>query len=201
MPKLNRWVERITVGSNQYAIVIDLDEIFGTAFPNSSRLRQAVGQEILDIIKNRTDGGVSWDGKQFKNYSEMYAESLEFQAAGKEKDEPNLTLTGDMLGLMDVIEEDKATIKIGWEDASEAQKAHGHISGNVGVKRDFLGLNAKEIEMIRNRFDDVIREAKAETGPARPSTTTLASIIEGQRPIQSTTLGSLIDEIFGDDNG
>lgn len=201
MPKLNKWTERVTVGSNQYALRVNLDEIFGTAFPNSSRLRQAVGQEILDIINKRTAGGVSWDGKQFRNYSEIYSESLEFQAAGKSKSDPNLKLTGDMLGLMDIIEEDKATITIGWRESEEANKAHGHISGAVGVKRDFLGLSQKEVDTIRNRFEDVIREATAETGPARSSVQTLGSIIEGTSAPRGSTLGSLIDELFGDDNG
>ncbi len=201
MPKLNKYAERITVGSNQYALRIDLDEIFGTAFPNSSRLRQAVGQEILDLINKRTADGRSWDGKSFKNYSTEYSESLEFQAAGKSKNEPNLKLTGDMLGLMDIIEEDKATITIGWRESEEAQKAHGHISGNVGVKRDFLGLNEREVKTIRERWSDAIREATAETGPARSSVATLGEIIEGRSQVQGQTLGSILNNLFGDDNG
>jgi hypothetical protein len=201
LPKLNKYSERITVGSNQYALRIDLDEIFGTAFPNSSRLRQAVGQDILDIINKRTADNKSWDGKQFRNYSELYSESLEFQAAGKSKTDPNLKLTGDMLGLMDIIEEDKATITIGWRESEEAQKAHGHISGNIGVKRDFLGISEKEVRTIKERWEDAIREATAETGPARESVTTLGQIIEGQRPVQGQTLGSILNNLFGDDNG
>lgn len=201
MPKLNKWTDRVTVGSNQYALRIDLDEIFGTAFPNSSRLRQAVGQEILDLINKRTADGRSWDGKQFKNYSTEYADSLEFQAAGKSKNEPNLKLTGDMLGLMDIIEEDKATITIGWRESEEAQKAHGHITGHVGVKRDFLGLSEKEVNTIRERFGDAIREATAEAGPARASTQTLGQIINGERPVQGQTLASILNNLFGDDNG
>ncbi len=201
MPKLNKFSERITTGSNQYALKINLDEIFGTAFPNSSRLRQAVGQEILDIINKRTKSGVSWEGKQFKNYSKMYSESLEFEAAGKSKSDPNLTLTGDMLGLMDVIEEEKATITIGWNSSEEANKAHGHISGSVGAKRDFLGLSAKEAERVRNLFEDTVREATAETGPARSSVATLGQIISGERPVQGRTLGSILNNLFGDDNG
>jgi hypothetical protein len=201
MAKLNRWVSRVSAGRNKYKLVIDLDELFGTAFPNSSRLRQAVGQEILDIIKEKTESGISWDGKPFKHYSDVYAESLEFEAAGKSKGDPNLTLSGDMLGLMDVIEEDKATITIGWSDGSEAEKAHGHISGNVGVKRDFFGLSEKDVKRVRTIFEDTVREATAETGPARESVSRLGDIIEGRSPIRGQSLGSILDELFGDDDG
>jgi len=131
----------------------------------------------------------------------MYSESLEFEAAGKSKSDPNLTLTGDMLGLMDVIEEEKATITIGWNSSEEANKAHGHISGSVGAKRDFLGLSAKEAERVRNLFEDTVREATAETGPARSSVATLGQIISGERPVQGRTLGSILNNLFGDDNG
>jgi hypothetical protein len=202
LPKLNKYSERITVGSNQYALRIDLDEIFGTAFPNSSRLRQAVGQDILDIIIKRTKKGDGWEpGDKFDKYSKEYSESLEFQAAGKSRGKPNLTLTGDMLGLMDIIEEDKATITIGWRESEEAQKAHGHISGNVGVKRDFLGISEKEARTIKERWEDAIREATAETGPARSSVQTLGQIIAGEQPVQGQTLGSILNNLFGEDNG
>jgi hypothetical protein len=201
MPKLNKYVERLSAGRNQFKLRINLDEVFGTAFPNSSRLRQSVGQEIIDIINQRTSENRAWDGVRFKSYSKEYSESLEFQAAGKSKNDPNLKLTGDMLGLMDVIEEDKATITIGWKDVTEAQKAHGHITGNVGVKRDFFGLNEKEIKRLKDIFDDAVRVAQAETGPARSSVAKLGEIIEGTEQIKSTTLGALITELFGDDLG
>jgi hypothetical protein len=201
LPRLNRFVNRVAAGRNRFELVVNLDEMFGTAFPNSSRLRQLIGQEILDTIVRRTQNNRAWDGKQFKSYSDEYAESLDFQAAGKSKGDPNLTLTGDMLGLMDVIEESKATITIGWTSAEEAEKAHGHITGNVGVKRDFFGLNESEVKAIREKFEDQIREATADTGPARSSVERLGNIIEGTAPIQSQTLGSLLTELFGDDNG
>jgi hypothetical protein len=50
MAKLNRVVSRESAGKNQYKLVINLDEMFGTLVPNSSRFRQAVGQAILDKI-------------------------------------------------------------------------------------------------------------------------------------------------------
>ena len=202
MAKLNRAVRRESAGSNQYKLVIDLDEMFGRLVPNSSRFRQAVGQAILDTIVSRTqDDNKGWKGSAFKAYSDEYADSLEFAAAGKSESNVNLTNSGDMLGLMDITKETQSTIEIGWPDADEAQKAHGHITGNVGKKRDFFGITEGEMESIVTDLEP-LRQSLVEdspTGEVRSSVPTLQALIDGEGSVssQTTTLGGLIGQLFG----
>lgn len=203
MAKLNRSVRRESAGSNQYKLIIDLDEMFGRLVPNSSRFRQAVGQAILDKIIERTrKDNKSWKGSSFKGYSDEYIDSLEFAAAGKsEGDDVNLTNSGDMLNLMDITGESLNTIEIGWPDADEAQKAHGHITGNVGVTRDFFGISDGELESIVTELEPLRRSLVEDTptGEVQSSVPTLQALIEGEQSVssQTTTLGSLLNQLFG----
>lgn len=137
-------------------LTVDLDEMFGTIVPDSSSFRQDVGQAIIDKIRERASKAefLNPASKKNQSYSDAYAESEEFKAYGKSKGDVNMELTGDMLGLMDVTSEGKNKIFIGWEDELQAKKAHGHITGNIGVKRDFFGLTIEDIEEIRSRFED-----------------------------------------------
>jgi hypothetical protein len=155
MPKINKVMVQNLKGDNP-ELVIDLDEMFGTLVPDSSSFRQKVGQAIIDKIRERTSDGdfLNPPSKANQNYSKEYAESDEFKAYGKSKSDVNLKQTGDMLGLLDVVKEQKNAIVIGWEDKFQAEKAHGHITGNVGVKRDFLGLPMSDIEDIAEQFRD-----------------------------------------------
>lgn len=152
MAKLNSVMKQILSGK-EAKLEVDLDEMFGEIVPDSTAFRQAVGQAIIDKIRERTqDDQVSVTNSSFRDYSQEYADSIEFKAYGKSKSQPNLTQTGDMLGLMDVIEEGKNKIVIGWNDGDQAGKAHGHITGAVGVTRNFLGLPMDDIESIAEDF-------------------------------------------------
>lgn len=148
-------------------LVIDLSKMFGQRVPDSEAFRQGVGQAIIDRIRERTSGNIDRKGNRFKNYSKLYAQSLEFRAAGKAKNDPNLRLTGDMLGLMDVIDTSRNSITIGWPDADEAAKAHGHITGakdGPKVKRDFFGLPDSDYKNLTSDFS---------LPPAEPTSTEL----------------------------
>jgi hypothetical protein len=106
-----------------------------------------------------------------------------------------------MLNLMDVIDEGQSTIEIGWSETDEAEKAHGHISGNVGVTRDFFGISVSELESIRTDLEP-LRQSLVEdtpTGEVQESVSTLQSIIDGDQSIPSTTqtLGGLLSQLFG----
>lgn len=175
---------------------VDLDELFETKFPNDSKLRQAIGQAIIDKIRDRTADNIGADGKRFKNYSKDYAESIEFKAYGKKKDDPNLQQTGDMLGLMDIIEEARSKIVIGWTDPEEAGKAHGHVTGNIGVSRDFLGLTQKEITELRREWSGQIKETPSENG-AVDSVGAAQSFLAGRDvPRRTRGFGQLLNEIL-----
>jgi hypothetical protein len=183
---------------------VNLDELFGTLVPNSTELRQAVGQAIIDRIRERTADNLDRNGDRFKNYSDEYADSIEFKAYGKSKSDPNLEQTGDMLGLMDIIEEKKNKIVIGWSDKKQAGKAHGHVTGNVGTTRDFLGLPEKDLEEIREEFMPAVRAevADIDASTTRSSVATTQAFQTGEISVSNRqTLDSIFQALFGDDNG
>lgn len=153
---LNRYMTRNEEG-NKYELEVDLGEIFGVDLSGRPALKEAIAQEFIDRIVERTESGIDRNNQSFKSYSNEYVESDEFQAYGKKRGQVNLTLTGNMLGLLDVKDISGNKIVIGWNETDEAEKAHGHISGNVGKKRDFLGLPVEEVESIKREFIDEVR--------------------------------------------
>ena len=193
MPK--EWTRSITDQAS-VELEVKLDGIFPNVdIPESSGLREAIGQEVIDIIRERTQGDQkSWTGSRFRKYSEEYADSLEFKAEGKSVDSPNLTQSGDMLGLLTIKGVDETSIRIGWTDTLQSEKAHGHITGAVGVKRDFLGLNSGEIDRIRSKFGSEL--------PNIENRDVLSSILSSfelaPSPIRRS-VAQTIDLFFGDE--
>ena len=141
---------------------INLSDIFDTTMPDSSQLRAAIGQEIIDIIRTKTDANRDKDGKKFFGpYSKEYSESLKFKAFGKSKRDVNMQLTGDMMGLMDIVDESRNTITIGWDSEKQSGKAAGHISGIGSLpRRDFFGLSESDIQKLKDKFKSDIEDAR-----------------------------------------
>lgn len=152
MPKLNSVMNQ-KISGTEVQLEVDLDEMFGMLVPDSSSFRQKVGQAIIDKIRERCESNEYLNNAK-KTYSEMYAESIDFKAYGKSKNDVNMKLTGDMLGLMDIIDEKKNKIIIGWNDNNEAAKAYNHITGDTVPKRNFFGLPQSDIEEIVKEFKD-----------------------------------------------
>jgi hypothetical protein len=180
---------------------LNLPEVFpGKLVPDSSRLREAIGQEVIDIIRERTQKDErSWKGYSFRNYSDEYAESIDFKAYNKSKDEPNLTQSGDMLGLMTLLEApDPGVIRVGWNDTLQSEKAHGHITGSVGVKRDFFGLTSSEIKKLRDKFAGDLEDATTsiESGVSSPERT--QGFLEGRVSIAQRSVAQIVDLFFGE---
>jgi hypothetical protein len=121
----------------------NLKEMFGVDVSRSPELKKAIGQAIIEHIVKRTEDGMGRDGKALKSpYSDSYSESLPFKAAGKSKRNVNMTLNGDMMGLLDIIDESANTITIGWEDETEILKAYNHNVGDTLPRRPFFGLKS-----------------------------------------------------------
>lgn len=185
------------LSNKQAKLSVNLNELFGVNFPNDSKLRQAVGQSIIDKIRERTESNIGANGKRFKNYSKAYADSLAFKAYGKKVGDPNLKQTGDMLGLMDIIEESRTSIVIGWNDDQEAGKAHGHVTGNVGVQRDFLGLTQKEITELKKEWSDRLRETPSDGQTVVDSITPARAFLAGEAlPARTRGFAQLLREIL-----
>lgn len=139
----------------------DLKEMFGVDVSAHPEIREAVAGTILEKIRERTLNGAGFGGAPFNFgvYSDEYAESIEFQAAGKDQQEVNMSLSGDMLGLMDLIDQGGNSIEIGWEDPTQNAKAFNHNTGDTVPKRPFFGLSKAEVREISEELSDAVKEA------------------------------------------
>lgn len=145
---------------------IDLDELLGTRVPNSPELREALGQAIIEKITERTKAGNRLTGGKFKGYSDAYKKSLPFEAFGKDEGTVNLTLTGDMLGTLDIKAQSRSALRIGWRDETQNAKAFNHHTGDTLPARPFFGLTDAEIKDLRNEFKDQVPQ-EISRGPVR----------------------------------
>lgn len=110
--------------------------------------RYAIAQEIVDYIVERTqDRQLLKDGRTpIPELSEKYAE---YKRKVTGSDDPDLTLSGDMLADLDVVNTRRnGQVVVGFSDSKQNAKADGHITGNVGVKRDFFGIYQYEVKQI-----------------------------------------------------
>lgn len=143
---------------NNVELTLNLNEEFGIDFSGKTALKEFIGQAIIDRMVERTKDGKAVGGKKDlrKPYSKTYQASDDFKAAGKKANDVNLTLTGDMLGLIDIKEIKGNTIKIGWNDPEQNAKAHGHMTGKDGkvpkMKRKFFGVTKEELKDIKRKY-------------------------------------------------
>lgn len=122
-------------------------------------VKQAIGEAFIQNIVDRTESGVDVNGKEFKSYSDKYTESLAFKAFGKSSSEVNLTQTGAMLGLIDIVEDKGNKIKIGWSDDTENAKAYNHNTGDTVKKRQFFGITQADINKIKSEFKPDLKKS------------------------------------------
>ena len=156
--KLTKGQTRELSGNNP-RLKLNLKEIFGVDVASES-LRLALAEALLDKMIRKTQDGKSRTGHGFRGYSKAYRDSDAYKAAGK-TGKVNMTLSGDMLGLIDVTSESENTVTLGWEDDDEGAKAHGHITGGGHLPvRDFFGLNDTDIKQVRAEFADELEELK-----------------------------------------
>lgn len=141
---------------------IELGKLLGFDLSDASELKQYIGQLIIERIRARTQDGLGYNGKPLKSpYSSTYAKSPEFKAFGKSKSKVNMTLSGDMLGLIDIIEDKGNKIRIGWDDSEQNAKAFNHNTGDTVPKRPFFGINNKELyEIIREVRPEIKKAIK-----------------------------------------
>lgn len=147
---------------------INLKDEFGVDFRGMNSLKEAIGGAIIERIRDRAKSGqgMSFGGsgrgtpvKLKSPYSKEYSDSLDFKAFGKSRGNVNMTLTGDMLGLMDVVNIDGNNITIGWTDAEENAKAFNHSVGDTVPRRPFFGVSKSELQDIKKEFGTEIRDA------------------------------------------
>lgn len=144
---------------------INLRELFGGKVPRDEEFKLRVGQEIIDgLVANaragRDKSGNKWTGRAAR-YSKTYKTSDDFQIFGK-SNKVDMTLSGDMLRSINIVKQTPETIEIGFDDPEEEAKAHGHITGNVGVKRDFFPRGTDPMprglsEKVKQKFKEDVK--------------------------------------------
>ena len=171
---------------------IDLKD-FGLDDVDSAKA-EAIGQELIDLmIERTTEKSKSVDGRQLPSYSKSYKESETFEQYGK-TNKVDMTLSGDMLGSIDVLEAGE-TVKIGFIDTLQSNKAYGHMTGMEGhpfldgkVKaRKFFGVGVGAIEDVVAKYRD-----------DDPKTKKVGEILEGLTFIEQTKTEDAFDFLIGD---
>lgn len=123
-------------------------------------MRMALGLEVAEFVRQRSESGLDKRNVKFKKYSEAYTKSLDFKNAGKSPGDVNLTLSGDMLAALDVISASKEKIIIGYENGTpENDKAAWNVNGTYGKsktikKRDFMGITKKDLKPLIQKVED-----------------------------------------------
>lgn len=129
----------------------------------SSEERRSIGLDIIERIIERTQKGKDKNNEDFSGaagkYSDSYKKSFEFKLAGKGS-KVNLTLSGEMLNALEVLETSDGTITIGYNarDRFNNDKAEGNILGSYGrdpdpaKARDFLGISSDEMDNILKKY-------------------------------------------------
>lgn len=140
--------------------------------------RELIGREIVNFIVARTKAGKGPGGNKFRSangstsYTKSYREDTDFKTAGKKPSPINLTLTGDMLDSLDVLDiEFPGRIVIGYVEGFENDKA-GYMK-DKGF--DFLRLSQEELNTILSNFG----QPSTEIAPARISTSFIETFIRG----------------------
>lgn len=125
-------------------------------------VKEAIAQEVIDEVIKRTQRGTDKDGDGFPSYSKSYKDSFEFQF--KSGSSVDLTLSGEMLDSMEVVEvKDNGEIIIGYDNADSALQgkvegnvrgSYGQSSGNRSKARNFLGLPKEALQKIIKSYTD-----------------------------------------------
>lgn len=134
--------------------------------------REAIAAEIISHVRTRTLSGKDANGKSFPKYSPAYTKSVDFKAAGKNKGQVNLRLSGDMLAYMELVKNQRGKLVIGYGEGNpQAGKAEGNQIGSYGrdpnskKARPFLGIDPKTLSSILAKYplrDESKREARTE---------------------------------------
>ena len=154
-------ISNLKLTQSEVSQTIDLKKVLGVDLTDYPEVKQAIGQAIIDLIVSRTEDGLDVNGKKFANYSKDYKDSLAFKAFGK-TNKVNLSQTGEMLSLMDIIDDSSNKLKIGWNDETENAKAYNHNVGDTVPKRPFFGVNDADLKKITDEFKPDLKKNQSD---------------------------------------
>lgn len=142
--------------------------------------RQAIAQDVIDFIVERTKSGKNVDGKQFPGYSKSYTKSLDFKIAGKSKSKVDLTLSEEMLNSIGLLNHSSGELLVGFDKTDD--KLNGKAEGNQlgtygqpkpikGKARPFLGISSADLKKILSNYpetkDDSVATAEEKLAAAQ----------------------------------
>lgn len=154
---------------------VNLSDMFGERVPDNQDFKEGVAQAILDRIQERTESGMDKEGRSFTPYSDAYA-----KRKGVSAGDVDMTLFGDMLSDMDIVNMSSQTVTLGFPDETENAKAFNHTTGDTVPKRDFFGLPQKDLREIARRFSSELKELKSRERRGEPEDDeTIESVIRG----------------------
>ena len=182
------------------SITVDLKEIFGTDIQRD--LGERLGTAFVDRIVKSAEGGKSPKGHALKKYDDDYVASDEFKAAGKSKNKVNMTLYGDMLAQMEVLNFSDSKVTIGWQDSTQNAKAYAHMTGyrghptiKNGTKREFFFVSQKMIDEVKEEFAGEVEErSNSESNVAE--TLTALGIFQTVRDQEESQSDQLLIDLF-----
>ena len=96
------------------------------------------------MIQDRTDQGIDQNGRRFRRYSKLYAESLEFKLAGKSRNDVDLRFTNEMMDSIVVTGDGPGYVEIGFDN----EEARLKMLYNEGNGRSFFGIQQSELDSI-----------------------------------------------------
>lgn len=115
--------------------------------------REAIAQEIIDFIANRTESGYDADGRKFVKYTKSYAKE-------KGQTDVDLTFSAEMLSEINLIQNKAGKIRIGYDRSYDGLgKVEGNILGTYGQSspvnkgRNFLGISDKDLRDILSKYN------------------------------------------------
>lgn len=144
--------------------------------------RRAIARAIIDHIQERSQKGRGIGGRPFSGpdgdnkYAKSYKESREFETAGKSGSVVNLTLTGDMLSSIEILDVSTVgQVTVGFEEGEEDDKARFmRLKGYA-----FLGLTSEELSRITSRFQPESAQAQVSNLSESIATSLLRSLFRG----------------------
>ena len=120
----------------------------------SEERKVALFEAIKLWIQDRSFRGLDRNNRNFKKYSEEYAEKK-----GVGIGDVDLTLTGEMLDSIELLGTGPDYLRIGYEPGTQVErKAEGNILGSYGrdpdpaKARDFLDISVRDLKAIIDDF-------------------------------------------------
>lgn len=199
-----RLPKNLTVTKEEVSQRFDLSEIAGVDLIDEPDLKAAIGQAIIDKMVNRSEKGKDLRGGTLAPYKKSYKESDQYEAFGKTR-KVNMTLSGGMLSLIDILDSTGNEIKVGWDDPTENAKAFNHMTGDTVTKRQFFGIAQKEVAEILDDFSEDIERIKSDQNTPSAVSEFLTGLGRGAvaQTVSNNTNSSIVrtislEDLFGE---